>query len=209
MTKDKVEEICNHYCGNDMAILRRIVSKMMTQFGGLCDAQYDDYLSVANETVYHAACSFNETENNNFDYYLKSCIERKLKTVFRDSLRDKRSKTYVKDKDGNTYKVEMSSISFDTVITEDGEGTFAEICDFGNSLENEYFSEHYSDEVNEYLNKLTQKQRMMAKMFEDGVPVAKVKEVLKLSETRYKMLIDDMTSFYKCTMLTSKNRVSF
>ena len=73
-TQEKLQE----YYRQDARKSKNIVNKIIVTFGGISQKDYDDFYSVANETIANAIQGFDNTRN--FDTYIYACLTNKIKT---------------------------------------------------------------------------------------------------------------------------------
>ena len=71
----------DYYCDNNNAKLKPIVDNIIRkQFGWLPQKDYDDFYSIAGQTVWYCESRFDESKNIDFEKYLKNSLHRKTKT---------------------------------------------------------------------------------------------------------------------------------
>ena len=73
-----VQEKLQEYYRHDGRKMKNFVDKILTTYDSISQKDYDDFYSVANETVAKAILGYDDTRN--FDTYIYSCIANKIKT---------------------------------------------------------------------------------------------------------------------------------
>lgn len=167
-----VNKVVNHYCGNGMANLKPFCQPLIKKFGGICDADYDDFYSAANETVWSAMRRYDCTKNDNVEAYLRGAILNKFKDIMSKKNRDRRI---------------PSSLIVSMEITIDEESTIT----IGETLRSDKMVDDEIDELNgnesiiEFLNGLSKKQRAIVQLIMDGYKKESIVEILHIKPERY------------------------
>ena len=79
------------YCENDMRLLKRISQSIFMRFNEpLTKADYDDFYSIANMTLWQAYNSYNPYMGISFEGFLHTCLQKKFKTELTHRHRQKR-----------------------------------------------------------------------------------------------------------------------
>lgn len=79
------------YCENDMQLLKRISKSIFSKFNEpLTQADYDDFYSIANLTLWQAYNSYDPDMGISFEGFLCSCLQKKFKTELTRRHRRKR-----------------------------------------------------------------------------------------------------------------------
>ena len=69
------------YCENDMRLLKRISNSIFRRFNEpIAESDYDDFYSLANETLWKAYNAYDPDMGTSFDGFLRSCLENKFKS---------------------------------------------------------------------------------------------------------------------------------
>lgn len=85
-------DILQPYCENDMRLLKRLSQSIFMKFNEpLSKADYDDFYSIANLTLWQCYNSFDSAMGVNFEGYLYSCLQKKFKTELTRRHRQKRA----------------------------------------------------------------------------------------------------------------------
>lgn len=188
MRDEDVKKMCLKYCGNDMAVLKRICFPILAKFGGLSEADYADFYSIANETVWFAARQFNEDENDSFENFLRGCLQKKFKTELTRRNRKRRIPAKI-------------VFSFDAVPTDEHGRAYEDTLDSGFDIENE-IEWLKSDGLNELLTSLSKKQVKIIDLIMQGYSKEEIKDMLCISEARYETCIGRLRCFKTLRLLS-------
>lgn len=174
MNSVKQQEIIEYYCGNNMARLRQIAYPIFARYGGIASKDYDDFYSEANQTIWNAVSSFDDSKGDDFEKFLKGCLSKKFKTLITRRNRYKRI-------------LDRLCSSLEEPIG-DEEGTLADMipCDF--DLESELIerlSASAGGKMDQYLEQLSKQQRLMAVYLSEGYRPSEIREKLHINEREY------------------------
>ena len=79
------------YCENDMRQLKRMSQSIFMKFNEpISNADYDEFYSIANMTLWQAYNSYNPDMGIKFEGFLRTCLQRKFKTELTHRHRHKR-----------------------------------------------------------------------------------------------------------------------
>ena len=79
------------YCENDMKLLKKVSRSIFMKFNeSLTNADYDDFYSIANMTLWQAYNSYNPDLGVNFEGFLHTCLQKKFKSELTKRHRQKR-----------------------------------------------------------------------------------------------------------------------
>jgi len=189
-----INEVCEYYCGDGMSKLKQISYQIFIKIGGINESDYDDFYSIANETVYYAAKNFNENENDNFEVFLKGCLSKKFKTEMTKRNRYRRIPNSQLDR-------------LDAPLKEGdhGSGTMGDLIDSGFKIENEISILSGGNNVTNYIKMLTPKQRKIAKLVIEGYELSDIKEMLHISDEKFNSQLNRMKTFDKRIVLKNHN----
>ena len=169
--------ILQPYCENGMQLLKRISRSIFMKFNEpLSTADYDDFYSIANMTLWQAYNTYNPDKGISFDGFLRSCLQKKFKTELRYRHRQKRilnqlavSLDLLDDDDEKSSLLEIIPSDFDT---------FEEVI---KSQENE----QYQDKVQRYISRLSNQQIGILNFMMDGYEPYEIRQILKISVKEY------------------------
>lgn len=202
------QELLYNYTEKGNKKLNAISKNIFSKFGGISQVDYDDFYSIANEQLLLCIWNYDETKNDSFENYLKFVLSNKFKQEMTKRNRAKRCQIEM-DEDGNiTY---IHPLSLDAPIEgEDGEKIFGSVAT-KNLVENEIFSDEtalLSENTKQYLNSLSENEKLVAKLIMNGYETEIIKERLHLSDVLYKKIISDMKSFEKSIVLRQSGRTN-
>ena len=173
--------ILQPYCENDMQRLKKISRSIFMRFNeSLTKADYDDFYSIANETLWKAYNSYDPDMGISFEGFLCSCLQKKFKTELTHRHRQKRilnqfatSLDAVKEDEEGRSLLELIPSDFDT---------FEEVT---KAQENG----QCQDKVQMYLSRLSNRQVNILNLLVDGFKPMEIRQILDISEREYS---DDM-----------------
>lgn len=174
---NKALAILQPYCENNMQLLKKMSRSIFKRFNEqLKEADYDEFYSIANMTLWQAYNSYNSDIGVSFDGFLYSCLQKKFKTELTRRHRQKRildnyniSLYAPNGKDEDFTLLDSLASDFDT---------FKEV------IENQG-KEQYTDKVQEYISKLSNKQIDILNLLMDGYKPIEIREILQISTKEY------------------------
>lgn len=184
------------YCKDNNRELKKIVDPIiMKNFGWLAQKDYDDFYSMAANVVWDCEQKFDDqkVKSNNFKSFLSSCIHNKVKTQLTYMHRDKR---VYKDCDGNP----IYDTSIDMKIDDDDQLCIGDLLqsDFDmDAILLENMGSVYSEDVEEYLNSLSELPRKIAKLIMNGYSIGEIKKDLNLTDRQYQNCWNVIKSYDK------------
>lgn len=169
------------YCENDMRLLKKISRSIFTRFNEpLTRADYDDFYSLANITLWQAYNAYDPDAGISFDGFLRSCLQKKFKTELTHRHRQKRI-------------LNQFAVSLDAVNDNEEECSLLDFIasDFDTFEEASRAQENgqYCDSVRQYISKLSNRQVNILNLLIDGYKPNEIREVLEISANDY---ADDM-----------------
>ena len=180
------------YCENDMRLLKRISKSIFLRLGEpLTEADYDDFYSIANMTLWQAYNSYDISKGASFNTHLCNCLKKKFKTEIRDRHRAKRAiNQFTTSLDAtNDSEEECSILDF---IPSDFD-TFEEVAKNNN--------EQFQDKVQQYISKLSNQQVNILNLLIDGYEPKDIRQILEISSTEYAENMKIMRSFENVKIL--------
>lgn len=179
--------ILQPYCENDMRKLKSVSRSIFMKFNEpLNGADYDDFYSIANMTLWRAYNSYDPDMGVSFDGFLRSCLQKKFKTELTHRHRQKRI-------------LNQFAVSLDADYT-DGEDcklldfipsdfdTFDEVV---KRMENGQFH----DKIQRYISKLSNQQVNILNLLMDGYKPDEIRHILELSVKEYSDNLQTMRSY--------------
>ncbi len=181
------------YCENDMQLLKKISRSIFMRFNEpLTKADYDDFYSIANMTLWQAYNSYNTDTGISFDIFLRSCLQKKFKTELTHRHRQKRilNQFAVSLDAMNENEEECSLLDF---IPSDFD-TFEEVA---KRQENG----QYQDKVRMYISKLSTQQVNILNLLIDGYKPNEIQRILEISPKDYVDNLQTMRSYENVKIL--------
>lgn len=185
--------ILQPYCENDMQRLKKMSRSIFMRFNvPLANADYDDFYSIANETLWKAYNSYDPDMGISFEGFLNSCLQKKFKTELTHRHRQKRILNQfatsldaaIEDEDGKSL-LELIPSDFDT---------FEEVA---KRQENG----QYHDKVQRYLSRLSNRQVNILNLLMDGYRPGEVREILDITAKEYSDDMQTMRSYENVKIL--------
>lgn len=174
---NKTLEVLQPYCENNMRLLKRISKSIFLRFNEpLTEADYDDFYSIANMTLWQACQTYDHNMGISFEIFLRTCLKKKFATEIRDRHRGKRViNQFTSSLDAtNDNEEECSLLDF---IPSDFD-TFDEVLERQDK-------EQYTDKVQEYISKLSNQQVNILNLLMDGYKPIEIREILGISTKEY------------------------
>ena len=186
-------DILQPYCENGMRLLKRISKSIFLRFNeSLTEADYDDFYSIANMTLWQACQTYNSNMGISFEIFLRTCLKKKFATEIRDRHREKRVINQFASslETTNDNEEECSLLDF---IPSDFD-TFEEV------LERQE-KEQYTDKAQEYISKLSNQQVNILNLLMDGYKPIEIREILGISTKEYTDNLQIMRAFENVKIL--------
>lgn len=186
-----MEEILNMYYENNARKLRTIVDKILSGFGGISNKDYDDFYSIANEVFVHIMKKYDGKQN--FDGYLYTCLQNKVKAEMTARNRRKRM-------------ADRMVISIDTPVGGDSDATIGDMIPSDFDMDSVVLGDmalFHDERMEKYLNSLNKIQRQIIEMKMEDAPVSEIKERLQLCDKQYQQHCRELKSFDKIQFLLS------
>lgn len=185
------QQLLDEYASNNMAKLRKISYPLFIKFGGISEKDHDDFYSKANEELWKATETFDESRGILFEVYLKGCLARKFKTEMTGLNREKR-------------RADRLSVSIDTPIGESENATIGDLLASDFDIEKEALDKigvSNDEKVEKYLNGLSSVQRQIVEMKMNDVTISEIKCNLNLTDGQYEDHCRQIKSFRNTQIL--------
>lgn len=165
------------YCENDMQRLKQMSRSIFMRFGEpLAKADYDDFYSIANETLWKACNAYNPDMGVSFDGFLRTCLQKKFKTELTRRHRQKRI-------------LNQLAVSLDAVNEDGGECSLLDLVpsDFDTFEEatKERGDGRYQDKIQMYVARLSNQQVSILNLLIDGYMPHEIQKILQISQKEY------------------------
>jgi len=169
--------ILQPYCENDMKKLKKISKSIFLKFNEpLAKADYDDFYSLANMTLWQAYNSYDPDMGVCFEGFLHTCLQKKFKSELTKRHRHKRI-------------LNQFATSLDAVNEDEDKGSLMEFIpsDFDTFEEvlKRQEKEQYQNKVQQYISMLSNLQVNILNLLVDGYEPYEIRQILKLSERDY------------------------
>ena len=190
---NKTLEVLQPYCENDMRLLKRISKSIFLRFNEpLTEADYDDFYSIANMTLWQACQTYDSNMGISFEIFLRTCLKKKFATEIRDRHRGKRViNQFTSSLDAtNDNEEECSLLDF---IPSDFD-TFEEVLERQDK-------EQYTVKAQEYISKLSNQQVNILNLLMDGYKPIEIREILGISTKEYTDNLQIMRAFENVKIL--------
>jgi len=165
------------YCENDMKLLKKVSRSIFMKFNeSLTNADYDDFYSIANMTLWQAYNSYNPDLGVNFEGFLHTCLQKKFKSELTKRHRQKRL-------------LNQFAVSLDSINENDEECSLldyipSDFDTFDEALKRQE-KEQYQDKIQRYISKLSNQQINILNLIMDGYEPYEIREILDISERQY------------------------
>ena len=190
---NKTLDVLQPYCENNMRLLKRISKSIFLRFNeSLTEADYDDFYSIANMTLWQACQTYDSNMGISFEIFLRTCLKKKFATEIRDRHREKRViNQFTSSLDAtNDNEEECSLLDF---IPSDFD-TFEEVLERQDK-------EQYTDKAQEYISKLSNQQVNILNLLMDGYKPIEIREILGISTKEYTDNLQIMRAFENVKIL--------
>ncbi|EHF03996.1 hypothetical protein HMPREF1020_04046 [Clostridium sp. 7_3_54FAA] len=191
------DKILDGYYKDNAQKLRAIVDKLLRDFGGISQKDYDDFYSLANAVFAGALKQYDAARD--FDGFLYSCLSNRIKTEITRRNRIKR-------------RTDMTAISIDTPIGGESGATIGDTLQSEFDITKEIDREtglFRDDKVVRYLDRIPVRTRQILEMKMESIPASDIKKILKLSDKDYERSYRQARFFdYTSILFQDTGRVS-
>ena len=191
------DKILDGYYKDNAQKLRAIVDKLLRDFGGISQKDYDDFYSLANAVFAGALKQYDAARD--FDGFLYSCLSNRIKTEItrRNSIK---------------RRADMTAISKDTHIGGESGETIGDTLQSEFDITKEIDREtglFRDDKVVRYLDRIPVRTRQILEMKMESIPASDIKKILKLSDKDYERYYRQARFFdYTSILFQDTGRVS-
>ena len=191
------DKILDGYYKDNAQKLRAIVDKLLRDFGGISQKDYDDFYSLANAVFAGALKQYDAARD--FDGFLYSCLSNRIKTEITRRNRIKR-------------RADMTAISIDTPIGGESGATIGDTLQSEFDITKEIDREtglFRDDKVVRYLDRIPVRTRQILEMKMESISASDIKKILKLSDKNYERSYRQARFFdYTSILFQDTGRVS-
>ena len=161
------------YCENDMKLLKKMSQSIFMKFNEpISNADYVEFYSIANMTLWQAYNSYNPDMGIKFEGFLRTCLKKKFKTELTYRHRHKRV-------------LNQFAISLDAENEEQYSLSDLIPSDFDTFEEAVQDKEQFQDKIQEYISKLSKLQIKILNLLMEGYKPTEIQQILKISSTEY------------------------
>ena len=180
------------YCKDNMQLLKKLSKSIFLRLNEpLTEADYDDFYSIANMTLWQCYNSYCIDKGASFNTFFCNCLKKRFKTEIRDRHREKRvinqftiSLDATNDNEEECGLPDFIASDFDT---------FEEVAKNNN--------EQFQDKVQQYISKLSNQQVNILNLLIDGYTPKDIRQILEISSTEYAENMKIMRSFENAKIL--------
>lgn len=191
----EMQLITNEYYENNAEKLRMLVIKKLRKFGGIDGGDYQDFFSVANETFVDVIKKY-DSKRGNFKSFLSKCLDNAIKEEMTKRNARKRNCDIVTE-EGERIKM---TVSLDALI-KDADVTIGQTLMSPANIEEEITKDILSEEMTQYLDGLSKKQRKILDLKTKGFGRSEIIKKMSLFEWEYDWEIKEITSLEKTLSL--------
>lgn len=182
-----METIINSYYKDEAKKLHYMVDKIL--FKLRFDVDNEDFYSLANEIFVDVLNRYDGKQD--FDGFLYSCLMNKFKTEMTRRNRYKR-------------QADRMSVSIDTPIEDKENSTIGDLLTSKDTIEKTFFEEKeetYSDEMKQYLNRLSPLQRAVLHLISIGYTTSEIIGELHINQKMYEDCYNAIHSYRNISIL--------
>lgn len=182
-----METIIIAYYENNAKKLRNMIDSIL--FKLKFNVDNEDFYSLGNEIFVDVLKRYDGKQD--FDGFLYSCLVKKFKTEMTRRNRYKR-------------QADRMAISFDTPIGEDESSTLSDVVADPNTVEKRLFDEEteaYSDEMQQYLSRLSILQREVLRLISIGFEPNEILTELHINKKQYEDCYNAIHSYRNISIL--------
>lgn len=181
------------YCENNMRQLKRMSRSIFMRFNEpLTNADYNEFYSIANLTLWQAYNSYDPEMGVKFEGFLHSCLKKKFKSELTKRHRQRRvihqftvSLNSMNDDEDECSLLDYLPSDFDT---------------FDEVLKRQENGQ-YEDKVQQYISKLSTRQINILNFLIDGYAPCEIRAMLEISENEYEENLHIMRSYENIKIL--------
>lgn len=182
------------YCENDMRQLKRMSRSIFMRFNEpLTNADYADFYSIANITLWQAYNSYDSGMGVKFEGFLHSCLKKKFKSELISRHRQRRV-------------INQFTISLDSVNEDEEECSLldyipSDFDTFDEVLKRQERGQFQDNKVQQYVSRLSKRQVDILNMLMDDYQAKEIQQILGISEKEYTDNLHVMRSYENIKIL--------
>lgn len=179
------------YCENDMCQLKRMSQSIFMKFNEpISNADYDEFYSIANMTLWQAYNSYNPDMGIKFEGFLHTCLQRKFKTELTHRHRHKRVL--------NQFAISLDAENEDQCSLSDI--IPSDFDTFDEAVKGQE-KEQLQDKTQVYISMLSKLQVKILDLLMEGYKPYEIRQTLKISSTEYTENLRIMRSYENVKVL--------
>lgn len=179
------------YCENDMRQLKRMSQSIFMRFNEpISNADYDEFYSIANMTLWQAYNSYNPDMGIKFEGFLRTCLQRKFKTELTHRHRHKRIL--------NQFTISLDAENEDQCSLSDI--LPSDFDTFDEAVKGQE-KEQFQDKTQVYISMLSKLQVKILNLLMEGYKPNEIRQTLKISSTEYAENLRIMRSYENVKVL--------
>lgn len=182
------------YCENDMRQLKRMSRSIFMRFNEtLTNADYDDFYSIANITLWQAYNSYDPGMGVCFEGFLHSCLKKKFKSELTRRHRQRRV-------------INLFAVSIDSANENEEECNLldyipSDFDTFDEVLKRQERGQFQDNKVQQYVSRLSKRQVDILNMLIDDYQAKEIQQILGISEKEYSDNLHVMRSYENVRIL--------
>lgn len=181
------------YCENDMKKLKRMSRSVFMRFNEpLTNADYADFYSIANITLWQAYNSYDPEMGVKFEGFLHSCLKKKFKSELTSRHRQRRV-------------INLFAVSLDSANEDEEECSLLDYIQSDFDTFDEVLKRQengqYEDKVQQYVSRLSKRQVDILNMLMDDYQAKEIQQTLGISEKEYSDNLHVMRSYENVKIL--------
>lgn len=186
LTSEQKNNLANYYCKNNLLKLKAMCTSLISR--KRMWIYYDELLDQAMITLAESLNSYDNKKGSKFNTYLYGNIQRSFYDWTRDNLRFKRCNIETDENgiikiDEDGMPIIITSVSFDC---EFAESNLKEKIPSDFDIFKEAFDTDFSGtKIENYLNKLSNKQRKIVSLLSEGYKANEIRELLHVNKKEY------------------------
>lgn len=190
---DKDLALLEPYCENDMRKLKKMSQSIFMRLNEpLTRADYDDFYSLANMTLWQAYQAYDPDTGVCFEGFLHTCLQKKFKSEITHRHRQKRI-------------LNQFAVSLDAALDDDNENSLlnciaSDFDTFEEALKSQK-TDQYKDKIQRYLSNLSNLQINILNLLMNGYESGEIQRMLDVSQKEYSGNLGIMRSFENVKIL--------
>lgn len=187
--KDVELAILQPYCENGMKRLKEISRSIFMRFNELLvGADYDEFYSIANQTLWQAYNAYDPDMGVSFEGFLYSCLQKKFKSELTYRHRQKRI-------------LNQFASSLDAAMNDSEDCSLMDLVASDSDTYEEAVKGQFQDKIGRYLSLLSNQQVSILNLLIDGYKPNEIRRVLKISQKEYTENLQTMRSYENVRVL--------